>query len=214
MLRLTLPVLLGVLCATACAPSWRDQVLQNGVPARAIITSIDQTGVYINDQPQCEIGLRVEPQKGAPFDASTRQIVLLTQIPQVQPGRVVTVRYDPRDPTRVAIEALGWVALDEAGAKRLLEEAEALRAALNQPGAGTAATAIVIAFEPTGVQVNGENPLAELRVKVLPPGGAPFDAKLVGVFARERLSRYQPGQEIRVRYDAADPRRVTFDAGP
>lgn len=195
---------------SACA-MWRGEVRRSGRVARAVITSIEQTGLFINGQPQCELGLRIEPEGEPAFAAHATEIVTLVQIPQFQPGNVLTVRYDVADHSRVVVTALGHVAMDEAGARRAVNEAGALLDALNPPGNGVAATAIVKRLLDSGVSVNGANRLATLEVKVLPVGGAPFDARLVGVFRQDRLAKYQAGNEIHVLYDPADPQRVTFD---
>lgn len=187
------------------------RVLASGVSARATVTSLDQTGTTINDQPKCRIGLLVEPKDGAPFAATTTQLVLLTQIPQFQPGAVVTVRYVPGDPSQIAIEAFGHTSIDQAEAERMIAASARLMAELDQPGASLPAPAIVTAFNPTGVKVNGPNPLAVLELKVLPEGGAPFDATVAGVFGAQALAKYQPGKTVRVRFDPADPSRVSFD---
>lgn len=199
--RFLLPILTGA--------KKRSALVRTGQQARAVITSLDQTGTYINEQPKCRIGLRVEPASGAPFETSAVQVVLLTQIPQFQPGQVVTVRFDPADHAQVAIEALGHVTVTEADARRLIEDAERLRERLSQMG--TPASAVVTAFTPTGINVNGDNPLARVSLKVLPAGGQPFDSTLVGVFGQEGLHKYQPGKTIQVRFDPADPGQVTVD---
>jgi len=97
--RLLIPFLTGA--------AKRKRLKEQGVAARATITSLQQTGKSINDQPQCRIGVRVEPEGGAPFDAVATQVVLLTQIPQFQPGQAVNVWYDPAQPSEVAIEPPG-----------------------------------------------------------------------------------------------------------
>ncbi|MGN6104364.1 MAG: hypothetical protein ACTHU0_04610 [Kofleriaceae bacterium] len=190
------------------------RLLRSGVQAPAVIVAIDQTGTQVNDQPVCELRVRVEPTGEPAFDAVARRVVPITQIPQLQPGQRIVVRYEPGDRATVAIEGLGEVAIDPARAKQMIEEAQQRHDALNRPGstAGVAATAIVTTFDPTGVTVNGPNPLVVLRLKVLPPGGAPFDAELVGVFASSGLHKYQPGKEVHVRFDPAAPARVAFDA--
>jgi hypothetical protein len=189
----------------------RKKLIASGVSARAVITSLDQTGTYINEQPKCRIGLRVEPEQGPPFDTAAVQVVMLTQIPQFQPGQVVTVRYDPNNPGEVAIEAFGHVAVSEAKAQRMINEGQALFARLNGSPSAVSALAIVKAFKPTGVTVNGNNPLAELQLKVLPSGEAPFEASLAAVFGVQGLHKYQPGQEVQVRYEPGDRSKVTID---
>lgn len=199
--RFLLPLLTGA--------KKRAALVKTGSQARAVITSLDQTGTFINEQPKCRIGLHVEPKDRPAFEAVATQVVLLTQIPQFQPGQVVTVRFNPADPTEIAIEAFGHVTITSEEAQRLITEAEALRERLAT--SGTAANAIVTAFTPTGVNVNGDNPLARVAVKVLPNGGEPFDATIVGVFGQQGLHKYQPGKTVPVRYDPLRPTQVSFD---
>lgn len=188
------------------------RLLKTGTQARAVITNLEQTGTYINNQPRCHIYLQVEPGGGVPpFAAVATRTVQLVQIPQFQPGQILTVRFNPADHSQVAIEAFGHVDVAPDEAQRLVREADELFQALNAPGAGTPASAIVTAFKPTGMMINGPNPLAVLELKVLPSGGAPFDAALTGVFGAAGLHKYQPGQTVYVRYDPARPSRVTFD---
>ena len=183
----------------------------SGVTARATIVSISETGTRINHRPVCDIVLAIEPASAPRFQATARQVVGMVEIPQMQPGKIVTVHYDPKDPSAVVIGAFGHVAVSEADGHALIAESQRLLEDLNRPGAGVAAPAIVRAFTPTGVNVNGNNPLAHVQLKVMPVGGLPFDATLVGVFGEAGLHKYQPGCEVRVRYDAARPERVTMD---
>jgi hypothetical protein len=204
-------VVLVLLMVSGCTPIWHDHVMNHGVAARAVVTSLDQTGAFLNEQPECDVGLRVEPKDGSPFRATVRTYVLLTQLAELRPGAVVTVRFDPDDPAKMVIAGLGHALFDEAEASRMLEANQAMLEELNEPGAATQADAIVIAFERTGVSINGDNTMAFVRLKVLPANGPRFDATVLGVFAPSGLPKYQPGREVHVVYDPANPQRVTFD---
>lgn len=191
-----------------------EHLLQQGVRARAVVVSIEETGARVNNRPECEIKLRVEPHDGEPYITSVRDVVALTQIPQLQPGRPVTVRFDPQNRGEAIIEALGeppTASISAVDAQRMAQESQALLTELNAKDAGVAATAIVLRFEPTGALVNGQNPLAVVTAKVLPPDGAPYDAQIVGVFGEAGLDKYAPGREIYVRFDPNQRQRVTFD---
>ncbi len=191
-----------------------EHLLQQGVRARAVVVSITETGWLVNRRPECEIVLRVEPRGGESYVTSVREVVSLTQIPQLQPGRPVAVRYDPNNRKEVVIEALGEPAtasISEKDVERMALEGQALHLELNATGAGVPASAIVLRFDPTGAVVNGDNPLAALKVKVLAPDGAPYDAQIVGVFNSSTLDKYTPGREIHVRFDPANRQRVAVD---
>ena len=77
------------------------KIVENGIPARAKILSVRQTGVMINNQPQVEFQLEVHPPSGMPYQAQAKAVVSLVQIPQVQPGAEVAVKIDPTDPSKV-----------------------------------------------------------------------------------------------------------------
>jgi hypothetical protein len=76
---------------------------QTGHSAKAKILDANQTGTYINEQPQVRFVLEVTPASGAPFQSQAIMTVPQIKVPQVQPGNTVDVRYDPEDPSRVAI---------------------------------------------------------------------------------------------------------------
>lgn len=84
-------------------------VLQTGVSAPAVILSVQDTGVTMNDNPQARIRLRVTPAFGEPFEAEVTQIVGRFQVAMLVPNAPVMVKYDPNDKTKVAIESFGVV---------------------------------------------------------------------------------------------------------
>jgi hypothetical protein len=59
--------------------------------------------------------------------------------------------------------------------------------------------------------VNGNNPYAELELEVLPDLSPAFSAKTKGVIAETSIPKYQPGQEIFVKYDLYDSNKVVID---
>lgn len=81
-----------------------SQLLENGLPARAEILSIEPTGNTYNDQPQARIRLLVSPELSEQFEAETLMIINPIYAPQFQPGKMVKVRYDANNHSKVAIE--------------------------------------------------------------------------------------------------------------
>lgn len=82
-------------------------VMQTGVSAPAVILSVQDTGVTMNDNPQARIRLRVMPMSGDAFEAEVTQIVGRFQVAMLVPNASVMVKYDPNDKTKVAIESFG-----------------------------------------------------------------------------------------------------------
>src|SRR5689334_15198092 len=82
-------------------------ILATGEAAQAVIVSVVDTGVTVNDCPQARLTLEVRPAARPPFMAETTLLVGRFQTGMVMPGTVVQVRFDPADPSRVAVESLG-----------------------------------------------------------------------------------------------------------
>lgn len=84
--------------AEACA------ILAIGTPATGTIARLIDTGTTINDDPVVEFVIRVVPEGGKPYEARTKALVSRLDVPAVQPGRVVPVKYDPANPARIALD--------------------------------------------------------------------------------------------------------------
>jgi hypothetical protein len=81
-----------------------QELLATGAPAQARIVQVQETGMRINDMPVLNFLLEVTPMNGQPpFQVWTRRRVGTYQIMQFQIGSILPVRYDPADPTKVAI---------------------------------------------------------------------------------------------------------------
>lgn len=80
------------------------QILGIGTPATATIERLIDTGTTINDDPVVEFVLRVVPSEGPAFEAHSKALVSRLDVPSLQPGRVVPVKYDPADISRVALD--------------------------------------------------------------------------------------------------------------
>lgn len=83
------------------------EVLATGEPAEAVIVSVMDTGVTVNDCPQARLTLEVRPAGRPPFLAETTLLVGRFQTGMVMPGAPVHVRFDPADPSRVAVQSFG-----------------------------------------------------------------------------------------------------------
>lgn len=102
-----------VLCAlSACATivdrfSGRNEacaILAIGVPAHASIVQLVDTGTTINEDPVVEFVLDVDLGQGQRMLARSRGLVSRLDVAALQPGRIVPVRYDPDDRSRVALD--------------------------------------------------------------------------------------------------------------
>jgi len=76
-----------------------------GLPGTASVLSVRDTGITINHiNAMMEVGLRVQPDGGAPYETKTRISLARHSWGAIKPGMSVAVRIDPKDPQRVAID--------------------------------------------------------------------------------------------------------------
>lgn len=208
----------------------RQKLMQSGVSANAQITSVWQTGMYVNEQPQIGIKLMVTPQNGQPFEAETKMVVSMIQIPQFQPGQMVEVKYDPAKPNEVAIASVysnapamggmagvmaggssaGPNAMNPSQVEQMLRSYQSANEQISKTGIQARAT--VIQFSPMGINVNGNNPAVNLMLEVHPTTGPAFTSQAQGIVISETsVPKYQPGQMITVRYNPNDLTRVAVE---
>lgn len=88
----------------AFGPLFRaSKLLQTGIPAEAKILKVWDTGTTVNEQPEIELLLEVEPKSGARYETKTKAVVSRLQAAWYMPGARVGVRVDPKNPNRVVI---------------------------------------------------------------------------------------------------------------
>ena len=81
-----------------------NPLMATGAPGSARVLSLEGTGTLINNAPQVVLGLEIHPSTGgSPFVTRCVSIVSQLKIPQVQPGCMVPVRFDPMNPQNVAL---------------------------------------------------------------------------------------------------------------
>ncbi len=80
------------------------EILATGISATGTIVRLIDTGTTINDDPVVEFVVRVVPADGEPYEAKTKALVSRLDVPSIQPGRVVPVKYDPQNRMRIALD--------------------------------------------------------------------------------------------------------------
>jgi len=75
-----------------------------GRSAEARVLKIWETGTKVNDNPVVGFRLEVWAEGLEPYEAETRALISILFIPQIQPGAILPVKYDPEDPQRVALD--------------------------------------------------------------------------------------------------------------
>jgi hypothetical protein len=69
--------------------------VENAEQADATVVSIRETHSYFNYHPEVELKLLVRPKNKPAFEASARFYLSFVHIPDVQPGKILKVFYDP-----------------------------------------------------------------------------------------------------------------------
>jgi hypothetical protein len=78
---------------------------ETGTPATAHILKIWDTGITVNDDPVIGLEVEIAREDGSLYTATIpKSLVSRLDIPQFQPGLPVSVRIDPQDPAKVAID--------------------------------------------------------------------------------------------------------------
>lgn len=80
-------------------------ILAIGQPTTAKVLRVIDTGTTINQDPVIDFVLEVYPRDGGdPYEAHTKALISRLEVPQVQPGTILPVKYDPEDRSRVALD--------------------------------------------------------------------------------------------------------------
>ncbi len=73
---------------------WKKEKV-NGVEAKAVVLAIEQTGLYVEHQPQVKMQMQVIPERGRNFIAETNEILSVFDMATIRAGSTVKVKYDP-----------------------------------------------------------------------------------------------------------------------
>lgn len=71
------------------------RVTATGLDAEAVILSLTDTGTTINENPVVRFLVEVHPHEGDVFEAEFERLVSRLDVPRMQPGAVIRVKYDP-----------------------------------------------------------------------------------------------------------------------
>jgi hypothetical protein len=81
-----------------------DRLLRHGEAAKAMIISVNGTPLTVGtDKPMVEALLEIRRPNHPPYQTMIRQAFHRLTVQRLQPGTVVDVRIDPRDPTQATI---------------------------------------------------------------------------------------------------------------
>ncbi len=188
-------------------------LLKTGVSAPAVILNAVDTGTTMNESPQVRLTLQVTPAYGPPFQAVTTTFVGRLQVGMIVPGAAVTVRYNPSDTTKVAIESLGGGPSMNSGNVAAIQSAlqtqdqyyEQLRKT------GEEAKAKILTVSDMNIRVDGGGSMLRFTFEVLPSYGESFKAENQSAIADASREKYSVGRMVYVRYDPNNKAQVALD---
>lgn len=192
-----------------------NALLKSGVSAPAVILQADDTGTTMNDSPQVRLTLQVNPPGQPPFQAVTTTFVGRLQVGLIMPGMSATVRYDPVNPSKVAIETLNGAAGGSAApgnTAQLQAQLEAQDRA-NQLiiQMGQPATAKVLNVTDMNVRVNEVASMLRMDLEVTGSDGIPFRAQTQAAVLDTSRPKYAVGNTVYVKYNPNDKTQVAID---
>lgn len=194
-----------------------SRLQKTGIPGKARILEVRDTGVTINNNPQVKLVLEVKNNFGQKYNAQCRVLVSRINPNAYAPGMEIPVKIDPKNEQNVVIDYSGgqqtaqsaYAQPNADAMKSELQQMEKDNEAIRQ--SGHPARAIIKKNTWLGAYVNGNNPWVELEVEVLPEGSPSFSAKTKGVISEASVPKFQPGCEIYVKYDLYDNSKVVVD---
>lgn len=77
-----------------------------GIDAKGVILAAEQTGSYVNEQPQIAYRIRVERSDRPPYEVEHRAVTSLTSLAALQPGTILDIKVSPRNPNKIQLPSL------------------------------------------------------------------------------------------------------------
>lgn len=217
-----------------------SDILRDGTPGTAEVLSTRDTGVTINNfNFVIKIKLRVTVPGRAPYEVTIRHVLTGRHMwGTIQPGMVLPVRVDPRNPNRVAIDPEGTAspvmaspvmaspaAATAAGTSPSMmthESVDIVRVtAADIVAAGVPTTGQVVSVQPLGVAAGqltaglpadqADDPVVHVVFTFVGPGGEQRRKEAMIRVPDGKLGVLVPGRTVPVSYLAQTPDTATID---
>ncbi|MCK2216389.1 DUF3592 domain-containing protein [Actinomadura sp. ATCC 31491] len=104
----TLLVTAGVWAPFLVAARNGRRLLATGIPTRAVVEAVADTGMSVNERPVASFTLAVRGQDGEVYRVRHRQTLPRIPFGVLAPGAVLPVRVDRERPERVRIDWASW----------------------------------------------------------------------------------------------------------
>ncbi|QDY82961.1 hypothetical protein FQU75_05890 [Paenibacillus polymyxa] len=185
--------------------------IKKGVPGVGIITSVQQTGTYINNQPQVKLELTVTKQGEDKYDTVLTTIIPLTSMAQFQPGTIIPLIISERNKMKVGLDLKGQVS--QMDLQTLMNEQMVKQGVspelLEIAKTGEQAYAKILDVTPLGE--SGSNKIKlQFTLTVTKSNGETFDVTTQKDVFSSQLSKLQQGSIVEVIYSPQDPSKLVI----
>jgi hypothetical protein len=201
-----------------------SRILKIGLPAEATVLKAKETGTVVNNiYYGVDFQLEVRPPNRAPYQTEVRGLIPIVTMAQFQPGMVVPVMVDPKNPKKIALIPISEVkpappspeeklVPSKVEGKKIEEMIKKIELASQEIlEKGEPDPALILKSWETGINVNGENPLMGFMLEVRPANRLIFTAEAKAVVGKASVPKYQAGRIIYVKFDSQDTSKVSID---
>lgn len=81
----------------------KKKLMKEGIEADAVLLNMEQTGLYVNNQPQIKLQVQVQPLTGRNFVSEIREVLTLIDLSQLRIGTTLKVKYNPENTKEVMV---------------------------------------------------------------------------------------------------------------
>lgn len=97
--------MIGYMLGPVWVQNWQeDKLRESGLPAKALIIELHDTGNRYNDNPEIRLVLQIEMESKKSYKTEYKSFFSVIYLPQLQPGKVIAVKVDPNDPQNIVPE--------------------------------------------------------------------------------------------------------------
>ncbi|MGP3956788.1 hypothetical protein ACTWPT_12370 [Nonomuraea sp. 3N208] len=176
----------------------------NGVPAAAVILSMHDTGVTINDQPMVAFDLEVHPESGDAYRVAHREPIPRLLVGAVLPGAHLAIYVDPQDRGRVLIDWERAPRWSSPSAGERVSAADILARGV------PAMVTVLGTFSTNGMTADNGDPILGLVLRVSGPNGS-YEARLAHRVPPQYLALIFPDTRLPAKIAPEDPQKVAID---
>ncbi|HMF03357.1 MAG TPA: hypothetical protein VKH17_00980 [Acidimicrobiia bacterium] len=186
-------------------------LLENGLLGRGTIVEVQQTNVSTGgddafSRPVCIFTVEVVLDNVAPYNATCRQSIPITVLPQIVPGQsVVAVRVNPDNHDVIALD------LATEPPEVTLAQGSGQATAADVLARGTPVRAVIVQTQPLGVKNPHGVDMHAFVLTVMLDGQKPYQAKVGNPVPDDAVPLLYPGSNLPAKVLPEEPQGVVID---